>query len=253
MIRSFLYHVGSEGPLPSERAYAFYSCLLSLLPEEYAEGLHEQGETPVSQCLYSENGDCFWRIQLLDEIADDVFSPILKDLTILPLNTGDIGVELLRNTGFTADELIKTARAIDSERFFSLRFLSPAAFKQNGRYTVLPDTDLILQSLMNKWNSAFPSYPLEDEDALRMLSEGVRISDYNLRTTRFPLKGSKIPGFVGSLRFDTHLSPPLLDIWKILLTFSEFSGVGIKTALGMGGISMGTRQKAVQGTGNAAF
>ena len=89
---------------------------------------------------------------------------------------------------------------------------------------------------MNKWNVSFPSYPLEDEDAFRMLSEGIRVSDYNLHTTRFALKDTKIPGFIGSLRFDTHLSPSLLDICKILLAFSEYSGVGIKTALGMGGV-----------------
>lgn len=244
MISSYLFRVDSAEPLPPGRAYAFYSCLLSLLPEEYAEAMHEQGETPISQCLFSERGLCFWRVQLLNEFAGGGFSPVLQELKTLPLNTGDVCLELLESKRFTAEELIRKARAIESERFFSLRILSPTAFKQSGRYTVLPDKDLILQSLLNKWNLSFPSYPLEDEDAFRLLSEGIRVSDYSLRTTRFLLKDAKIPGFIGSLRFDTHLSPPLLDIWKILLTFSEYSGLGIKTALGMGGIELfGTTAK----------
>jgi len=127
---------------------------------------------------------------------------------------------------------------MEADRFFTLRILSPTAFKQSGRYTVLPDKELMLQSLLNKWNLSFPSYPLEDEDAFRMLSDGIRVSDYNLRTTRFILKDTRIPGFIGNVRFDTHLSPPLLDICKILFTFSEYSGIGIKTALGMGGIQI---------------
>ena len=74
-----------------------------------------------------------------------------------------------------------------------------------------------------------------------MLCNGIRISDYNLRTTRFQLKENKIPGFIGNMRIDAHLSAPLLDIWKILITFSEYSGIGIKTALGMGGVKLSAR------------
>ena len=71
-----------------------------------------------------------------------------------------------------------------------------------------------------------------------MLLEGIRICDYNLHTTRYLLKDNRIPGFIGSLRIDTHLSAPLLEIWKILISFSEYSGIGIKTALGMGGVKL---------------
>ena len=239
MISSYLFRVDSKEPLPPWRAYAFYSSLLSLLPGDYAEALHEQVETPVSQCLYRENGENFWRIQLLDDVANESFEPVLQELKTLPLNTGEVCLALLERKSFTPGTLIETARSMASGRYFSLRFLSPTAFKQNGRYAVLPDKELFLQSLLNKWNTSFPSYPLEDADAFRMLSDGIRVSDYNLRTTRFLLKDMKIPGFIGNLCFDTHLSPPLLDIWKILFTFSEYSGVGIKTALGMGGVKTG--------------
>ena len=161
MIRRFLFQVDSDKLLPPERAYAFYSCLLSLLPEGYAEAMHEQGETPISQCLYSERGQSFWQVQLLNELSNDGFSATLQELKILPVNTGDVHLKLLEDKSLTADELIKGARAIEPDRFFSLRFLSPTAFKQSGRYTVLPDKELILQSLMNKWNVSFPSYPLQ--------------------------------------------------------------------------------------------
>lgn len=178
---------------------------------------------------------------LLDESSINAFSSILNNLKSIPLKSGEIGLELIRKENNSAEDLISAARAIESDRFFSLRFLSPTAFKQSGSYTVLPDKDLILQSLLKKWNCVFPSYPLEDEDAFRLLLEGIRISDYNLRTTRFQLKDNKIPGFVGNMRFDTHLSAPLLDIWKILIAFSECSGIGIKTALGMGGVKTNLR------------
>lgn len=241
MIKSYLFHVNSEEALPPARAYAFYSCLLSLLPEEYVEQLHEQKETPISQCLYKEKTDMVWRISLLDDTAVSVVSPILSSLKSIPLATGEMGLEKLDEKTLSFEEVAGKAKSIESERFFSLCFLTPAAFKQNGRYTVLPGKELILQSLLKKWNSAFPAYPLEDGDAFRMIAEGIRISDYNLRTTRFPLKDNKIPGFVGTMSIDTHLSAPLLGIWKLLIAYAQYSGIGIKTALGMGGIILLTK------------
>ena len=238
MISRYVFRVVSQDPLPPDRAYAFYSCLLSLLPKETAGELHEQGETPISQCLYREQAEPLWRIHLLNEETCSVFSTVLDSLRTLQLHAGEIRLELLEKETLTADELIQNARAIETARFCSLRFLSPTAFKQSGRYTVLPEKELILQSLLKKWNTVFPSFPLEDEDAFRMLSDGLRICDYNLHTTRFILKDNKIPGFIGSMRFDAHLSEPLMDLWKILAVFSEYSGIGIKTALGMGGVRL---------------
>ena len=241
MISRFTYRILVNEPVPSERAYAFYSCLLSLLSGEYADELHEQKETPIAQFVYYDKAESLWQVSLLDESSINAISSILNNLKSIPLKSGEIGLELIRKENISAEDLISAARAIESDRFFSLRFLSPTAFKQSGSYTVLPDKDLILQSLLKKWNCVFPSYPLEDEDAFRLLLEGIRISDYNLRTTRFQLKDNKIPGFVGNMRFDTHLSAPLLDIWKILIAFSECSGIGIKTALGMGGVKTNLR------------
>lgn len=241
MISNYTFRILTQGEIPTDHAYAFYSCLLSLLDGTYAEELHEQKETPVSQCIYYEKSETLWRINLLNEESINAFSETLNNLGILPLNSGEISLELLGKDTISAEKLIGDARSIESDRFFSFRFLSPVAFKQCGSYTVLPSKELILQSLLKKWNHVFPSLLLEDEDAFHMLCNGIRISDYNLRTTRFQLKENKIPGFIGNMRIDAHLSAPLLDIWKILITFSEYSGIGIKTALGMGGVKLSAR------------
>ena len=97
MIRRFLFQVDSDELLPPGRAYAFYSCLLSLLPEGYAEAMHEQGETPISQCIYSERGQSFWRIHLLNELSNDGFSAVLQELKTLPVNTGNVRLNLLED------------------------------------------------------------------------------------------------------------------------------------------------------------
>lgn len=236
MIRSYTFRVNANSPIPSDRAYAFYSALLSLLPADYGEFLHQQGETPITQHLYEENGETLWRVHLLDHTEGDAISTVLDRLETISLYMGEFALAQKECASLTAENLMRVARGMEVRRYVTLRVLSPTAFKQAGRYVVLPEIELILQSLVNKWNAVFPSYPMEDQDAIRMLADGIRISDYRLRTTRFHLKDNRIPGFVGNLSFDTQLSAPIMELWKLLLVFSERSGIGIKTALGMGGV-----------------
>ena len=59
--------------------------------------------------------------------------------------------------------------------------------------------------------------------------------DYHLKTTRFSLKGIRIPGFTGSCIVEAKLAPPLLALWNTLAEFSNDAGIGIKTSIGMGG------------------
>ena len=153
MISSYVFRVKSADTLPAGRAYAFYSCLLSLLPADYVEALHAQGETPISQYLCREDGETFWQIHLLDQIADETVSPVLDELNAMPLHTGELELERTQRERFPAEELIQAAGRMEAERFFSLRFLSPVAFKRAGRYVVLPDKELLLQSVINKWNA----------------------------------------------------------------------------------------------------
>ena len=80
-----------------------------------------------------------------------------------------------------------------------------------------------------------------------MLADGLRISDYALRSTGFRLKETVIPGFTGRLTIRSLLSPPLAELWSTLLSWAEYSGIGIKTTLGMGGASIDTQQQDAAG------
>ena len=141
---------------------------------------------------------------------------------------------LCRAQPVSAQQLICTARDQGTHRA-KLTFCSPCAFKQSGRYAVYPQEMLVLQSLIQHWNSAFPEAALTDPDAFQMLAQGLHITDYGLRTTRYSLKDVRIPSFRGSITLEARLAPPLLELWNALLNFASFGGVGIKTTLGMGG------------------
>ena len=103
---------------------------------------------------------------------------------------------------------------------------------------IFPQEKLIIQSLVNRWNSFCSDYSLDDEDALRMLESGVSISDYSLKTVRYKLKNVYIPAFAGRVTLSSHLPAPLLELWNSILLWTPYSGLGIKTALGMGGTNV---------------
>ena len=134
-------------------------------------------------------------------------------------------------------QLLLAAREEPASRT-RLWFRTPCAFKQAGRYAIYPQEFLLLQSLVLHWNTAFPDCQLSDPDALDAILRGLRILDYNLHTVSYPIKNTRIPGFVGSAVVEARLALPLLELWNALLSFAPYGGIGIKTALGMGGVSV---------------
>lgn len=239
MIACYRFAVLTDEKLYSSKAYAFYSCLQTMLPPDTADWLHEQGETPVSQFLRFDRvqNQLVWQISLLGQAAVSALSPVLDTLEILELNTGRIALRLLGKEQISAEDLIARSQQKTTAPRTELLFLTPTAFRQNGAYVVLPIEKLILQSLVNKWNAVFPKYPLDDADAFTLILDKLRIVDYSLRTSRYLLKSVYIPGFSGSLAISAPLPAPMMEIWNLLASFSAYSGIGIKTALGMGGVA----------------
>ena len=228
----------SGRPLPSFWAYRLYAWLLTQIDSETADVLHQQGEKPVAQYLYwdREAGANRWVVNLLNEEIARLFSAPLQETKEIPLHTGTLCVARCEVSTWTAQKMAETAISDDLTRRTTMRFLTPTAFKSEGRYAIFPQERWLLQALVAKWNFSFPEMPLDDEDAIAALERGLAITDYALRTTRYPLKNVKIPGFLGTVTIESRLPAPLEEIWQLLLRFAPCTGVGIKTTLGMGAI-----------------
>jgi CRISPR-associated endoribonuclease Cas6 len=138
--------------------------------------------------------------------------------------------------------IAKTEKALQGTRTL-LNFNTPCSFKSGGEYMLFPSVPLILNSLASKWNSIFQEYVIDDDDAMRFLNLGLKIESYNLQSSYYHLKGTTIPGFIGSIVLHAVLPIPLLEISRLLLYFSRYSGIGIKTSLGMGGSSAQGKQR----------
>ena len=223
--------------IPQSWAYRLYGWLMSQISSEFGDQMHLQGEHPIAHflCFSQEKKSLIWTVNLLNDTVRQIISPVLESAKEIPLHELTLPVsEVCVSPAVSAEEMIRSGRS-HSESCVKLIFQSPCAFKQAGRYAIFPQEALILQSLITHWNSAFPEYALTDPDALQALQQGLHIVDYNLHTTRYPLKEARIPSFLGNITIEAHLAPPLLELWNILLSFASYGGIGIKTTLGMGG------------------
>lgn len=225
--------------IPQAWAYRLYGWLMEQLPMETAGLLHKEGSHPLSHALWydSERQTSLWTLNLLNiELAEQI-KPLL-DCERIELRDAVLIPKQIAATQMDGGEaFLQTARQAPSRKA-EILFRSPCAFKQAGRYAIYPQESLLLQSLVMHWNAAFPKWEVSDPDALEELLRGIHIVDYNLHTTSYALKGTRVPSFSGRVVTDAKLALPLLELWNALLAFAPYGGIGIKTTLGMGGVQV---------------
>lgn len=222
-----------------EWGYRLYAALLAEAPDSFGAGVHQDAVTPLSQFLTVGSDAVIWTVNLLGGESEESLSALLDRQDALYLKKDRVRLTVTdrrRDTIRDVDGLF--ARAAGKSGCHLLQFQTAAAFKSQGQYLNLPTARLIVQSLLKKWNGCFPECPIEDEDGQGMeaLAAGLRCRRFQLRDRMYYLKGSSIPGFVGELTLENRLSGFHRELADALLLFSGYSGVGIKTALGMGGV-----------------
>lgn len=233
MIRRFQLHL--DTPLPPHAAYALYAALLEQAPGDFSARVHQMGVTPVSQYVHGDR----WYVSLLGQEAVQALSPVLEDMAAIRLLRQEQPIRFLGKevSGVWGVEQLLDAPAPDA---FRLELRTPTAFKSAGHYQLLPTQRLLLQSLILKWNGCFGDIcPIEDEGGgLETMASGIRYRAVELDTRDFRIKRTAIPGVVGSIQVQDLLSGFHRQLAAALLEFGSYAGIGIKTALGMGGMTV---------------
>lgn len=218
--------------------------LMERLEEEYAQRLHEQGLKPYSQCILGKE-EKEWIVHTFTQDAyQKIMVPLLDgNFTQFTIEKKQIHVRIREKTLKTANmrDLLEEFYAGTCDRYLNLEFLTPTSFKSDGRYLIMPDVRYIYQSLMNKYSAVSSEMDMYDEETLEQLTENSRIVGYKLRSTFFPLEGVRIPSFKGELSIRIDGTETMAKYARLLARFGEYSGVGIKTAMGMGGLRIKER------------
>ncbi len=119
---------------------------------------------------------------------------------------------------------------VESSKFYSeinLKFISPTSFKQNNCIQPFPLPELVFSNLLRRWNTFAPA-----EYHFSKVEWQVMTAAYDLKTQVIKKEVTEI-GSVGWVKYEFK-DVEQAKIATTLANFANFSGIGRKTALGMG-------------------
>ena len=218
----------------------FQGALIEQINQEWAGKLHEQAVRPYSQYLCRKEGKSFWHIATLNEEAcDQIVQPLTDKKTLYLKQKGyEVGLgdfHVIKESSFqTIEEHFWTGT--DRIHHIDMDFLTTTSFKSNGAYIIFPETVLLFNNILRKWNTYTDSMTLGESHLENKLSEGMNITGYHLQTRSFSVEGRYISGFFGNIRLGRFKNDVVSRIAGMLSVFAEYSGAGMKTALGMGAV-----------------
>ena len=236
MLKKIQLTLQSEYQISLPMSSLFHGVLIQQLSRNYAEKMHESTVRPYSQFLDEALNQ--WNIQVVnEEAAEEIEKPILKDdFSVLCLEKRGWNIPIIEKKVIVKsyDELLKETYFGNCKRYITIKFLTPTAFKQKKNYVCYPDIRLLFQSIIQKHDAIQNKTKFQDEQVLEDIIEYTKIARYNLRTKPFDLEGIRIQGFVGTVTLKIGGPQMLVNLIHFLLSYAQYSGVGIKTAIGMG-------------------
>lgn len=213
--------------------------MMESIPGFYAEKMHSLALLPYSQYSVCLNGNNVWTVSALSrEAYENIITPLLalKSAEVRhksdTITFGSADTEIL-----SYEQLLAENAAVSGKSdLLKLEFLTPTAFKSSGRYIILPTLRLIFQSLARRFDTFFGIEDNNYDDLFNEIDNCVTVSDYELSSSSFSLEGVRIPSFKGSLTLRMKGETEFRSYIRMLCRFAEFSGIGIKTAIGMGSV-----------------
>ncbi len=226
-----------SGSLTYPMSSLFHGVLMGQIPQEYASHLHDSRLHPYTQHLERRGQGWYWIVNTLNQeaVAKILYHGLVPMREIYLQKHGlriSICSKELEECSF--EKLAGYFYQMRGGRYIQLHFITPTAFKQQGKYLFYPDIRCIYQSLMNKYDAAAKDEAMCDEETLEELCKNTKIKHYDLKSTWFHLEGVRIPSFIGKVTFKLGGTQTMVSFANMLFRFGLFSGVGIKTALGMG-------------------
>ena len=242
---SVVFDMPTEQSVPLTQISAIGPYLQGVLMEHldaaYVGQLHNHSFNPYSQYCWvdKENQECIWRINTLtDEASNQIIRPIQEIDSIL-VRRSNLSLKVKTKIIETIELKCLTDRIRDdNQKKSSLTFLTPTSFKSSGSYVFMPSVRFILQNLLMHYDALYGDSGEIDEETLQYMEQNVKILSYRLHSQYFShVSGThKIPAFMGSLTLSCQGPQPIVGLVRMLLNFGEYAGIGIKTAMGMGGM-----------------
>lgn len=199
----------------------------------------------------ARNGQVWLRISLL---RTDLFRTFVQALL---RQTGRQATLQLGKTAYSLGDIIGTpppnghpwagyhsftglVQAATATATIELEFATATAIGQGTRpdgkprLAILPDPELIFPSIAKRWNELAPPECRLDLEAVRVAANETLLSRYHAESVEINLGRGPQKGFIGRCIYELPPDPAQARLISLLASAVFFTGVGIKTARGMG-------------------
>ncbi|HAG13340.1 MAG TPA: hypothetical protein DCG49_05700 [Ruminococcus sp.] len=218
-------------------ASLFHGLLMEQLSADYAEKLHENALRPFSQNILPQDAGGIWTVSILTAEDAEKLVPAVTNLkTAEMLQKNDVltfGAPEQQSVSYS-DLFRRHYIMSDAPRLIRLHFETPTAFKSGGQYANMPSAKLILSGLAKRYDHTCGIHDTIYETLFDEMEQRVTISGFRIRSASFSLEGVRIPAFLGEITLRVSGNPTFRSYINMICDYAQYSGVGIKTALGMG-------------------
>lgn len=220
-----------------------HGALMERFEPGYVQVMHDQNVKPLAQYVLPTDTGGIWRITALNGQAGEQIERALDGWDGLNIKQKELILPVVNKKMICQSSYEELAKQHylepEYQRSIRLNFITPASFKSDGRYQLFPSVAWIIQNLVLRWDAFSPVLSLADEETMEGIVRHVSIRRYHLRNAVFGLEGVRINGFMGWVELGIQGPENLARIVGLLAAYGNYAGVGIKTALGMGGMRSG--------------
>ncbi|RMD47961.1 MAG: CRISPR system precrRNA processing endoribonuclease RAMP protein Cas6, partial [Candidatus Thermofonsia bacterium] len=243
---------GRDGPLDGHQIFArgYHGLLFNVLQQSdttAATWLHKhRSPKPFSVVpYYNLDGHLTGlRYALLTEDATDIFyrawMRVYSQKQILKLGHQPFVVSNLEVV--SGPDCHRLAETAVPQKELTLHFLSPTAFKQGPGHLPLPLPGNVFHWPLRVWQAyAPPALRLQMPDTwLNWCRQNIFVTEHQIETAAVSITYKEtFTGFVGQVTFNAYKGgQEYLRIWQTLGHLAAFSGVGHKTTMGMGAVTI---------------
>ena len=245
----FTVVVRSEGMAPSiQWGSMLHGLLMESLPAPWPEELHLDEFRPFSQWVEVKSAEQFiWHIaSLQDDLSDSLENLFAEQKEyMLKYNSTKLVIEEIVRTHRSMAEYMKSFFLADEAcPGVFMTFRTPTTHKTMGQYAAFPSVELIAGYLRKKLCAIAPDFALADDEAFEQVLQHTRLQRYKLESARYQLEGTGVIGYAGRIELRFFGPDPLKRLAGALFAFANWTGVGIKTTLGMGGCVVMIQERA---------
>lgn len=232
---TLIYSAEGTDSILSDFGVKLHGALMNIIPKPLAAYLHTTEIQPFSISCRRQNDIILAVVNALEPRAFPLCETVreCREITVYGM---DSPLQLLSSELTAAEQFSsifgRFMAEMPPERILRVSLVSPATVKSNGVPSCPPDIVKYFRSVVRKYNT-FEQGLLSFEEFEAVFGR-IRPERFSLNGSSFNKSGTKLPGLTGFVEIPLPRDNAHAELIAGMAKYAEYSGLGGKTAMGMG-------------------